>query len=261
MSQRSNLTSLLSFSSGLIFTSLITFAVLKWLEIPAGNFIDWIIGIATFAWLMVISTIPWDIYFEAQTVLVESKTSKENDIKINEKHLAYVGRVATLSLSVAILLHLLSAAGLYYIAYQEISVVGYYGAWAALLLTFLRPTVRLYDYLSDRLATIREEVLFPREDVALMKYEIEEVKNKIEALVAYFDLDNEESMLNTQRKMNRSLLEDIKSLRFEMNHLKENNQLEHDKISKETRHAVAQLTEDGKFIDNIVEIIRFIKKV
>ena len=62
-------------------------------------------------------------------------------------------------------MHLLSAVGLYTLAATGISVVGYVSSGAALLLTFLRPAIRTYEYLAARLAMIRQELTYPREDV------------------------------------------------------------------------------------------------
>ncbi|MGK7901620.1 MAG: hypothetical protein AB4352_09435, partial [Hormoscilla sp.] len=62
---------LLGFNFGLVILVLLVFAILQWLHIAAGSFIDWVIALAIFEWLLVIVTVPWNIYFEAKEVLVE----------------------------------------------------------------------------------------------------------------------------------------------------------------------------------------------
>lgn len=55
--------------------------------------------------------------------------------------------------------------GLYTLAITGISVVGYVSSGAALLLTILRPAIRLYQYLVLRLSMVRREFLHPCEDI------------------------------------------------------------------------------------------------
>lgn len=249
-----------SFAVSLIMIALLTFAVLQGLQIPVGNFMDWLIGIGTFAWLMTIVTVPWNIHFEALEVLNESKTSKKKNINFDASQLPYVRRLYFWSLVIAVALHLISAGGLYYLAWANISVVGYYGAGAAILLTFLRPAVRAYEYISRRLASIREEIFYPREDMYLLKMQWEDTKIIVEDLQKMLSLDENSWYSNVEQK-HEKFQQTLNHLQDDVQKLDKDNQSEHERIAKETRQAVAQLTEDGKFIDNLVEIIRFIKKV
>jgi len=44
-----------------------------------------------------------------------------------------------------------------------------------------------------------------------------------------------------------------------LENLKVENQSAHDTLSKEARQAIAKITEDGQFLENVREIIRFVK--
>ncbi len=254
-------TTILGFVSSIIFLALITFAVLSWLDMPAGTFLDWIVGIISFAWLVTVVTVPWNIYFEAREVLLESRISQKKNIEFDGSQLGYVRRLHRWSLVGAILLHLLSAAVLYWVAYSQISVVGYYGAGMALLLTFFRPSIRAYEYISSRLAQIRQEIQYPREDVATLVHDVQFLKDDLKTIQFKLDPYEEESWFNLVEQKLQYQQDKLSALENLLDqHVQENKQ-EHERIAQETRHAVAQLSEDGKFIDNLVEIIRFIKKV
>src|SRR4028118_793863 len=108
--------SFIGFSFGLGILVLLAFGVLQWWHVPAGSFIDWVIAVAIFEWLLVIVTVPWNIHFEAKAVLDEAATSKDKGIAVDEKQIQYAKVVAKRSLLVAIALHLLSAVGLYTLA-------------------------------------------------------------------------------------------------------------------------------------------------
>ncbi|MDX2304235.1 MAG: hypothetical protein NW226_15635 [Microscillaceae bacterium] len=251
----------LSFTVGAIFMALISFAVLNSLQMPVGNFVDWLIGIAIFAWLMTVVTVPWNIHFEAREVLNDAEISRKKQIEFDESQLSYVRKLHRYALFAAIFLHLISALGLYWLSWAQISVVGYYGSGAALLLTFLRPSIRAYEYISTRLYYIRQEIKFPREDMHTLRIQLDGLQMKVEDLEKMLNPNEEESWLSRQEAKTKEHKHQISHLEQNLTELKAENEKEHEKIMKETRHAVAQLSEDGKFIDNLVEIIRFIKKV
>ena len=60
--------------------ALLVFVLLHLLQAPAGRLIDWLVGIASFWWLLVIVTVPWNIHFEARQVLVDAADSAEPGI-------------------------------------------------------------------------------------------------------------------------------------------------------------------------------------
>ena len=125
-----------SLSFGVGFLSLVVFFILQWLQIPAGNLIDWLIGIASFYWLLAIVTIPWNIHFEAKEVLIEADISQQKKIPVDLQQIKYVTKVVKWSVVVAIALHLISAVVLYLLSFWGISSVAYVTSIAALLLTF-----------------------------------------------------------------------------------------------------------------------------
>ncbi len=250
-----------SFAVSVIFIALIAFAVLQWLDIPVGSFVDWLFGIGVFAWLATLVTVPWNIMFEALEVLNESKDSDNKNIRFDRNKLPYVRRLYKVSLISALGLHLASAAGLYWLASAGISAVGYYGAGAAFLLMFFRPAVRAYDYISRQLSAIRQEILYPREDMYQLKSTLEETRAHVDRLADMLDGKKKDSWLfNTELRLDALKNQAEESAKL-IRQLETKNREEHELMAKETRQAVAQLTEDGKFIDNLVEIIRFIKKV
>ena len=250
-----------SFAAGIIVVFLLLYGALQLFHVQAGNILDWVIGVGSLIWLMIIVLVPWNIYFEALEVIQESKQSEKRNIDFDASQLNYVQKLKKGALLVALALHLISAVGLYAVSWAEISVVGYYGSGAAILLTILRPTIRAYEYISYRLSNIKQEVLYPREDLETLRQEFWEIKDNLTTLTNYFDHAEPNSWINQQRKLQQDLGYRISSLEKSLTALDKKNEEDHLKLTKETRHAIAQLSEDGKFIDNIVEIIRFIKKV
>ena len=50
-------------SLGLVLLLPLVYGLLQWLQIPAGHFIDRLIGAPSFEGLLIITTAPWNIYF------------------------------------------------------------------------------------------------------------------------------------------------------------------------------------------------------
>lgn len=132
---------------GIVVTFLVAFGILQWFHIPAGNFLDWIIGCASFWWLLVIVTVPWNVHFQAKAVLATGVESIGKNIPVDEKEVNYVQLLAKRSLCLAIDLHLVSAIALYILAVTGISAVKYIISGSAFLLTLLRPAISAYEYL------------------------------------------------------------------------------------------------------------------
>jgi hypothetical protein len=244
---------------GFALLVLLVFGVLQWLHIPTGNFLDWIIGIAVFEWLLVIVTVPWNVHFDAKEVLAEAAQSTEKGIAINTKQIGYAAKVAQASLWVAIALHLSSAVGLYTLAVNEISAIGYIGSGAALLLTVLRPAVRTYQYLAARLAMIRQQVKYPREDVLELRDRVLTLEETIKGMEEQLNPKKSTSWVSTQQRDLEATRQQCIRLDAQLRELQATNQADHERIAREAKGAIAQLTTDGQFLEHVREIIRFFK--
>ncbi|MBE9052568.1 hypothetical protein IQ243_19500 [Nostocales cyanobacterium LEGE 11386] len=244
---------------GIVLVVLLGFGVLQWFQIPAGNFLDWVIGGASFWWLLVIVTVPWSVHFQAKEVLAEAAQSTEKQIPVDEKQVRYVRVLAKRSLWVAIALHLFSAIGLYTLAATGISTVGYISSGAALLLTILRPAIRAYEYLYARLRMISQEFRYPREDVMELRHRFDELDDTVKRLEQQLNPELDYSLPATQQRFTTEIRRDLARITTSLEELRATNQAEHERLARESRSAIAQLSTDGQFLDHVREIIRFFK--
>lgn len=249
----------IGWSAALGIVTLVLFGILQWLHISAGHFLDWLIGVASFWWLLVVVTVPWNVYFEAKSVLADAAQSAEKGIQIDAKQVQYATVVAKRSLWVAIALHILSTLGLYALATMGISAVGYVSSGAALLLTALRPAIRLYEYLAARLAMIRQEFKYPREDIYLLRDRVTTLEQDIRQIQPQLDPENKHSWVAIQNRNWEETRKDTARLRASFDQLEAQNQAEHKRLAREAEQAIAQLTTDSQFLDHVREIIRFFK--
>ena len=248
------------FGAGTGLLLLLVFAILQWLHVPAGSFIDWVIAIAIFEWLLLIVTVPWNIHFEAKEVLAQGAESTKKNIAVDSEQLKYVTVLASRSLFVAIALHVGSAIALYALAATGISAVGYLSSGAALLLTILRPAIRGYQYLAQRLTSIRSQFLHPREDIVELRNRFAELESTVRNLAAQLNSDAPNSWAAVQERDRDAIRRELTKVAASLEYLRSTNQAEHTKLARDAESAIAQLTSDGQFLNHVREIIRFFKE-
>jgi hypothetical protein len=239
---------------------LVVFAILQWLHVPSGSFIDWIIAIAIFEWLLLIVTVPWNIHFEAKEVLAQAAESTKKNIAVDRAQIQYVTALANRALWSAVALHLLSAIGLYALAATGISTIGYLSSGVALLLTLLRPAIRGYQYLAQRLTAIRRELLHPREDIVELRNRFSDLESAVKNLTDKFNSDDRTSWVAVQERQRENTRIELTNLAAALEQLRSTNQAEHAALARNAESAIAQLTADGQFLDRVREIIRFFKE-
>ena len=246
-------------SIGLGILLLIAGGIGQWLHISPGNLIDWLIGIASFWWLLVIVTIPWNIYFDAREAITEAKVSREKGLEIEEQQLNYVQKVARWSLLGAIALHGISAIALYVLAATGISNVGYVSSGLTLLLTILRPAISGYQYLTARLSAIKKEIKYPREDAIELRNRVKTLETTIKNIETQLDSKNPNSLVNRQQQESQENRNQLAHLKALLEALQAKNAVEHEQLSREAQNAISQLNEDSQFLGHVKEIIRFVK--
>ncbi|MEI7770356.1 MAG: hypothetical protein WCI67_10230 [Chloroflexales bacterium] len=244
---------------GLSLGTLLVFGLLRWVGMPTGQLVDWIIGLATCWWLLVVVTIPWNIHFAARRVLVDVAASRGRGIAVDAGHVAYARRWVRWSLLGAIGLHLASAAGLYGLSATGVSAIGYLGSVAALLLTGLRPAVAGYRYVSDRLRVIGEAVRYPREDVMSLRADLQGAVDRLRAVEQALDRTDPSSMAGQHTTALGELHQGQDRLRLAYSELRETNAADHARLAREAEQAVARITTDGQVLDHVRELVRFFK--
>ncbi|MEM7105512.1 MAG: hypothetical protein AAF502_20410 [Bacteroidota bacterium] len=246
--------------TGVVFLTLIVFGILHWTNLPMSYFFDWLIIVASFWWLLLITTVPWNLHFKAKEVISDAKDSEDAGIEVNTKDINFAKKISKIYLGVAILLHLASAAGLYFMALKGVSIIGYVGAILALLLTALRPSVRLYEYLSYRLAQMKGRIKFPREDILYVKKELQELKTSLKELFAKLNADNPGSWLSKKEADISALRQDLRSIKLEFESLNTVSETRHTALIKQTESKISMLSEDAQFLNQVRHLLRFIKE-
>ena len=251
-----------SFLSSLVFSFavlLVAFAVTTSLHVPVGAFGDWVFGLLSLFWLLAIVTVPWDIHFKARAVLADAGPTRERGLPVDERQVAYVRKVAAVSLWAAIGLHAASAAALFTLAEAGVNRLGYVASVLALLLTGLRPAVSAYHYLAVRLRSIGEGWHYPREDVVELRGRVTAAESALDTMRLDLDPSRPESLAARVAAHVEETRRELAKAQADLASLAAANENEHERLSREARSAVSQISTDGQFLDHVREILRFFK--
>lgn len=187
-----------------IFLVSLAFAVFAaWLTFHTGvapsTLLAVLVGAISLIWLLVLLTVPWNLYFAARRVVHETHLSRERGIEVPQAREDEASGIARRMLRFAIAGHLLSAAVIAVITYFSGAQVGYYFAGFYLLATFFRPAGSYLAHLRERVSTLMEELHYPRQDVATLRAELSdltEARTKLEESVR--DLDEKLTQTRAQ---------------------------------------------------------------
>jgi hypothetical protein len=248
------------FNSGLLFIALLAFGLLNWFQMPTGSLWDWAIGIGIFEWTILIVTVPWNIYFKAKAVSQTGQESQLQGIAVEDRQIQYASSIATKSLIVAIGLHLVTAIGLYWLAINGITALGYWSSVGVLLLTLLRPAISTYEYLATRLSAMQNQFIYPREDILELRDRFEQLEYRVTQLTNQLDPNEDTSWLSQQNHRWETNRQEISKLTVAISDLKASNESDHQRLAQEARQAISQITVDGQFLEHARELIRFFKE-
>ena len=239
---------------------LIAYAVMTSLHVQVGQFGDWVFGLLSLYWLLAIVTVPWNVHFKARAILADVEPTRQRGLVVDEGQVAYVKKLEKNSLRIAIGLHIVSAIVLFVLARTGFSQLGYVASAMALLLTILRPAIRAYEYLVWRLRTIGNGWRYPQEDVVELRTRVAAMESDVHRAQAEFNAENPDSLVSKQARLAEESRRDLARITAELESLRATNDVDHERLSREAKSAISQLSTDGQFLDHVREILRFFKQ-
>lgn len=139
-------------------------------------------GILCVLWLLVLLTVPWNLYFRAHAVLAEIAVSREKGLAVPQGRDTEAARIARLMLRTAVAGHLATAAVAVAVALATGRPAGYWAAGFFLLSTVFRPAGAYFGMLRRRLTTLLKDVKYPRDDVLALRATVTRVESGAKVL-------------------------------------------------------------------------------
>lgn len=139
-------------------------------------------GAVSLFWLLVLLTVPWNLYFQARGLIREIAISRKRGIDVPQEREAEARRICRRMAWIAVGAHLLSAAVIAVITYFSGLQVGYYFAGFYLVSTLFRPAAAYFTQLRKLLDGMLREVKYPREDVAELRSKVQRLEQTTKSM-------------------------------------------------------------------------------
>jgi hypothetical protein len=150
--------------------------------VPLATLLSIAAGGVALAWLIVLVTVPWNLYFGARRVVAEIAVSRERGITVPPGHEAEAGQIARRMLRFVLAAHIGTAAVAVVIAVISGAAAGYYVAGFYLLSTAVRPAAAYLAHVRERINTLTRESTHPRDDVGSLKHRVDVVADSVKEL-------------------------------------------------------------------------------
>ncbi|MFE9622947.1 hypothetical protein [Streptomyces sp. NPDC006527] len=122
-------------------------------------------GVLSLLWLLLLLTLPWNLYFRAHAVLAEIAVSRGKGMDVSPARDAEAARIARTMFRAAVAGHVVTAAVVCAFTWATDEFTGYWFGAFFLLSTFFRPAGAYFGQLRRRLGTLLKDVTYPRDDV------------------------------------------------------------------------------------------------
>lgn len=149
---------------------------------PLGAVLGAAAGVLALLWLLVLLTVPWNLYFRAHSVLAEIGLSREKGLAVSSVRDTEASRIARIMLRTAVAGHVVTAGTVLAVAAATGERMGYWCAGFFLLSTAFRPAGAWFGQVRGRLRRLLRDVTYPRDDVAELKSEVDRVVRGAEVL-------------------------------------------------------------------------------
>jgi hypothetical protein len=120
--------------------------------------------VVALSWLIVLATVPWNLYFAARRAAAEMAVSRERGISVRPAYDAEADQISRRMLRFALSAHLATAVAAAVIAYISGSKAGYYVAGIFLLSTAFRPAGAYVAHVRERIMVLTRESTLPRDE-------------------------------------------------------------------------------------------------
>jgi hypothetical protein len=138
--------------------------------------------IIALSWLVVLTTVPWNLYYAAKRAALEMAVSRERGITVRLEDGEEAGRISRRMLWFALGAHLCTALAAAAVALFSGNKVGYYIASIALLSTAVRPAAAYFGHVRERIKVLTRESTHPRDDVATLLQRADVIEQSVSEL-------------------------------------------------------------------------------
>lgn len=205
--------------------------------------------------LFLVLKLPWDLYFQAKDLIINQQESLKNEIDVSQEDLQYALKAKTRLLILCLVIHAFCAGLAALISYQSQSQLGYYFSFTFLISTLFRPLLSYFQKEKERLFTLKNRSLIPREDSLNIKIRLDQLEHNLKNVTDNFENDFIQTK-QTQVEYQKAL----ETLNKEFKSLQVTNNEQYEKVLNEFTKAIEKLTEDQELLRGIRAMVKLLKE-
>jgi hypothetical protein len=138
-------------------------------RVPAVTLLTVAAVVVALSWLVVLVTVPWNLYFAARRAAQELAVARDRGISVRSAYDAEARRISNRMLRFALGGHIGTAMAATAIASISGNKTGYYVAGIFLLATMFRPAYAYLLHVRERIKVFTRESTQPRDDVITLR--------------------------------------------------------------------------------------------
>jgi hypothetical protein len=185
----------------LVLTGAAAALLIVWLDhvvrVPLTTLLTAGAVIIALSWLVILTTVPWNLYFAARRTMQEMAVSRARGITVQPGYDQEAGRISRQMLRFALGAHLGTALAAAVIAITTGNKAGYYIAGISLLSTAFRPAAAYLGHLRERIKVLTRESTHPRDDVATLLHRADMLEQSVGELRLHHQ-DTSEDLRRTE---------------------------------------------------------------
>ena len=185
----------------LVLTGAAAALLIAWLDhvvrVPLTTLLTAGAVIIALSWLVILTTVPWNLYFAARRTAQEMAVSRARGITVQPGYDQEAGRISRQMLRFALGAHLGTALAAAVIAIATGNKAGYYIAGISLLSTAFRPAAAYFGHLRERIKVLTRESTHPRDDVATLLNRVDMLEQSARELRLHHQ-DTDEDLRRTE---------------------------------------------------------------
>ena len=144
-------------------------------RVPTATLLTVAVVIVALSWLVVLVTVPWNLYFAARRAALQMAVSRDRGITVRPDYDDEARRISHRMLRFALGGHVGTAIAATAIAFASGNKTGYYVAGIFLLATMFRPASAYLFHVRERIKVFTRESMQPRDDVITLRERMDEV--------------------------------------------------------------------------------------
>ena len=157
------------------FLALLVAWAARVVRIPTATLLTIAVLVVTLSWLVVLVTVPWNLYFAARRAAQDMAVSRDRGITVRPDYDDEARRISRRMLRLALGGHVGTAIAATAIAFASGNKTGYYVAGLFLLATTFRPASAYLVHVRERIKVFTRESMQPRDDVITLRERMDEV--------------------------------------------------------------------------------------